>query len=395
MSAAAHEAFARVERLLADLSASPDPARTAPAQAIAAALLELHAEGLGRMMALAAAQGEAGRAWTEAVVADPLVTSLLLLHGVHPLGIEARVRAALDELATRLAAEGLRAVLVSADEGAVLVEMHAVNGSGPAHAHGDRSDSTARVARAVEEALLAAAPDAASIVVDGSALGAGAALIPVEKLVRKRRVAASDAERCDLCGVALEPHHDHLLDPARREITCACTPCAILFEPRGLAFGPARRVRVRHRVERLGGFRMTEAAWRELGIPIGLAYVCREGTRDAGSGAAGTSAGAGTSDAGTAAMAFYPSVAGVVATPIGQAAWDALAAENPVLAELAPDVEALLVNRMNGASEHYRVSIDECFRLAGVVRRSATHLAPGPEISPEIERFFAALQQAS
>ena len=46
---------------------------------------------------------------------------------------------------------------------------------------------------------------------------------------------------------------------------------------------------------------------------------------------------------------------------IAVSAWERLVADNPVLAALQPDVEALLVNRMEGAREHYRVPIDPAF----------------------------------
>ncbi len=39
-----------------------------------------------------------------------------------------------------------------------------------------------------------------------------------------------------------------------------------------------------------------------------------------------------------------------------------------MLAELEPDVEALLVNRMNGERAYYRTPIDECFKLVGLIR---------------------------
>lgn len=367
MSAAANEAFARVERLLADLEVQGDAAQTARARAIAGALLDVHAEGLARMLQIAAAQGEAGRALGAAFAADPFVASLLLLHGVHPVGLDARVRSALAELAPRLAADGLRAELPAIEDGAVVVQLHATR-TPPGNA--------ARAVRALEDALVAAAPDAASIAVDDVS-GAGAGLIPIERLVRsatRPAAARPDAERCDLCGAVIDPQHEHLLDPERRELTCACTACALLFEARD----GARHLRVRRRVERLADFVMSDAAWRALGIPVGLAYVCR---------APGA--------AESAATAFYPSAAGLVATPVAHAAWEGLAAENPVLGDLAPDVEALLVNRTNGAAEHWRVSIDECFRLTGIVRTSCTNLSGSLEAPAAIEQFFAGLRRAS
>jgi len=53
---------------------------------------------------------------------------------------------------------------------------------------------------------------------------------------------------------------------------------------------------------------------------------------------------------------------------LGLEAWSELAASNPVLNDLQPDVEALLVNRTRGAREYYRLPIDRCFSLAGLIR---------------------------
>ena len=47
-------------------------------------------------------------------------------------------------------------------------------------------------------------------------------------------------------------------------------------------------------------------------------------------------------------LALYPSPAGAVESLLTLEAWQALVDQNPVLGELEPDVEALLVNRMKG-----------------------------------------------
>jgi hypothetical protein len=50
-------------------------------------------------------------------------------------------------------------------------------------------------------------------------------------------------------------------------------------------------------------------------------------------------------------------------------AWNAIVDANPILRELAPDVEALLVNRSDGARDHYRVPIDRCYAADRTLRR--------------------------
>jgi len=62
---------------------------------------------------------------------------------------------------------------------------------------------------------------------------------------------------------------------------------------------------------------------------------------------------------------------------------------------LEPDVEALLVNRVNGARDFYRVSIDECYKLVGLIRLNWRGLSGGTEVWAEIARFFVRLQERS
>ena len=51
-------------------------------------------------------------------------------------------------------------------------------------------------------------------------------------------------------------------------------------------------------------------------------------------------------------------------------AWQELETANPVLLDFEPDVEALLVNRVGSSREYYRVPIDECYKLVGLLRVS-------------------------
>jgi Family of unknown function (DUF5947) len=196
------------------------------------------------------------------------------------------------------------------------------------------------------------------------------ALASLRRYVRPR--AAPARERCELCDAVLAPEHSHLVEPATRRLACACEACALLFS--GRVDGRYRRV-PRH-VRFLADFRLTDAAWDGLGIPIDLAFFFRS-----------TPAGG--------VVAQYPSPAGATESLVSSDAWEALAAENPVLRDLEPDVEALLVNRVAGARESYRVGIDECYKLVGVIRTRWRGLSGGREVWDEIRGHFARLKQRS
>jgi len=77
------------------------------------------------------------------------------------------------------------------------------------------------------------------------------------------------------------------------------------------------------------------------------------------------------------------------------AAWDDLVQNNPVLKEMEPDTEALLVNRVGEARAYFVVPIDECYRLIGLIRGHWKGLSGGPAVWQEIARFFSALRARS
>ena len=70
-------------------------------------------------------------------------------------------------------------------------------------------------------------------------------------------------------------------------------------------------------------------------------------------------------------------------------------ADNPLLATLEPDVEALLINRVSGARDHYIAPIDRCFELVGLIRISWRGLSGGQEVWERIDNFFAELRGAA
>jgi hypothetical protein len=200
--------------------------------------------------------------------------------------------------------------------------------------------------------------------------GGRTALASLRRYVRPR--AAVVRERCELCDAELAPEHSHLVEPATRRLACACEACALLFS--GRAEGRYRRVP--RNVRFLADFRLTDASWDGLAIPIDLAFFVPS-----------TPAGG--------VIAQYPSPAGVTESLVSPEAWESLAADNAVLRELEPDVEALLVNRVAGAREAYRVGIDECYKLVGVIRTKWRGLSGGREVWDEIRGYFDRLKRRS
>ena len=90
---------------------------------------------------------------------------------------------------------------------------------------------------------------------------------------------------------------------------------------------------------------------------------------------------------------MYPSPGGATEAMLSGEAWQGLVTDNPAMATLLPDVEALLVNRVAQASEYFRVPIDECYKLVGLIRTHWRGLSGGTEVWREIGAFFTALQR--
>ena len=180
------------------------------------------------------------------------------------------------------------------------------------------------------------------------------------------------AERCELCSLELTAEHSHLMEPANRRLLCACNACVLLFN--GQQGGRYRRVP--RDVHSLPDFRLTDAQWESLHIPINLAFFTYSTPAER-------------------VVAMYPSPAGATESLLTLEAWSELVQENPVLQELEPDVEALLANRVGPAREYYRVPIDECFRLVGLIRTGWRGLSGGTDVWREIEGFFASLKRKS
>lgn len=189
---------------------------------------------------------------------------------------------------------------------------------------------------------------------------------------RAAPVARPGEERCDLCSEPLPDEHRHLLDVRAGAVSCACRACSLLFDRKEAGGAHYRLLPVRRL--RLDGRGIDDALWACLGVPVGLAFF----TRAEGSGEV---------------TAGYPSPLGLLRSTVEPQRWREVEASGPDPASMADDVEALLVNRARGAREHWIVPLDDCYRLAAVVRAHWKGLGGGPEVWRHIENFFRHLAE--
>ena len=174
----------RIERLLADLAANADPRIAERAGELVRLLMELYGAALARVMDIAASDA-AGPSFATRLADDELVASLLIVHDLHPLGTEERVRQALDSVRPYLGSHAGGVEFLGIDGGVVQLRLEGSCDGCPS--------STVTVKNAIERAIADAAPEIAGVAVQGAAdpPPAPSGLIPVESLYRDRPAPAA------------------------------------------------------------------------------------------------------------------------------------------------------------------------------------------------------------
>jgi len=170
----------RIEQLL-EASAAAGPVARERSEELVRLVVELYGDGLTRLLELAHETGALDDALLEALAGDQLVSSLLLVHDLHPYGLVERVERALDDVRPYLGSHGgdvtLRGV---SEDGIVTLELlGSCNGC---------ASSAVTLELAVEEAIRAAAPEIVRIEVEQAAEPDKTdPTIPVEQLMSRLR----------------------------------------------------------------------------------------------------------------------------------------------------------------------------------------------------------------
>jgi len=88
--------MARIDELVGELAGLPDDGPRALAEELIGTILELHGDALRDVLELASTHS--GGALLDALAADELVRSVLLIHDLHPVSLRTRVEQALDSV---------------------------------------------------------------------------------------------------------------------------------------------------------------------------------------------------------------------------------------------------------------------------------------------------------
>jgi|HubBroStandDraft_3_1064219.scaffolds.fasta_scaffold01237_2 Fe-S cluster biogenesis protein NfuA len=431
----------RIEALLDELAVQADRSARAKAEELVRLLMELHGSGLNRLLDIVYEEsGEAADRLFARLAGDSLVSSLLLLHGLHPQDLETRVQQALDKVRPYLGSHGGDVKLLGVDNEVVRLRLEGSCDGCPS--------SAMTMKLAVESAIEEAAPEVRAIEVEGAtAPPAGAPgasppsvspVSPVSNGAGTPRAVPPNGSNA-AAGPLLQIGQHGL----RKGQSGTDGPAALGSQPQAPAGGeqspPPRlppvlgslgaRAQAPAEGERCelcgvaipgdhqhlislesrsllcacrpcfllftsrgaagGKYRavserclftrdlvLAEEQWERLQIPVAIAFFFYNSSLGR-------------------TVAFYPGPAGATESLLPLEAWDEVVRANPLLSGLEPDVEALLLYKRAEGFESYVAPIDACYELVGRIRRLWKGFQGGEEAWQDIEAFFTDLRARS
>lgn len=160
-STEAQELVERVQELQARLEELGQSVPSELADELVSAVVQMYGAGLERILAALFEAGPEGERIAGLLADDPLVSTLLLIHDLHPVGLEQRVQQALDSVRPYMESHGGNVELLSLERGVARI-----------HLQGSCSDcaaSSVTLELAIKQALEDAAPDLEGLEVEGVA----------------------------------------------------------------------------------------------------------------------------------------------------------------------------------------------------------------------------------
>ena len=179
------EDIQRIGGLVQEIESIADPAVRTATKNLVQSLMDLHGAALEKALNIVAEAGEPGMNIIDRLGHDSLVSSVLILYGLHPEDLESRVVKAVDRIRPQLRKQGCEVELLGANDGAI--QLRVETGS---HTCG----STAKTVQAtLEAAIYDAAPDLTSLAIEGLEEKPASGFVGLEKLM-------------GTSPMALEPH---------------------------------------------------------------------------------------------------------------------------------------------------------------------------------------------
>lgn len=148
-----------IQQLIERVGAFPDPAARELLHECLQGVLALYGDGLARILQLLDNAGPDAANARDALLRDKLVRGLLLVHGLHPESLEARLRAALDKIRPYLQSHGGNVELLSLENDVARLRLQGTCKTCPS--------SSVTLEFAVRQSVEEACPDLMGFEVEG------------------------------------------------------------------------------------------------------------------------------------------------------------------------------------------------------------------------------------
>jgi len=160
----------RIQALLAELGGE-SPQVADRAEELVRQLMQLYGSALDRIVSASREAEGDGSPTLARMIDDELVSSLLVLHDLHPLALEERVQAALDKVRPYLGTHGGNVEITGIIDETVHLKMGGSCNGCPS--------SAITLTYAIERAILEAAPEIAAVVADDLEQPAASSLVQI------------------------------------------------------------------------------------------------------------------------------------------------------------------------------------------------------------------------
>ena len=165
----------RIGGLVQEIESIADPAVRATTKDLMQSLMDLHGAALEKALDIVAEAGEPGMGIIDRLGRDSLVSSVLILYGLHPEDLETRVVKAVEKIRSQLRKQGCEVELLGVNDGVIRVRVD--TGSHTCGSTGKTVQAT------LEGAIYDAAPDLTSLIVEGFEEKPSAGFVALDKLM--------------------------------------------------------------------------------------------------------------------------------------------------------------------------------------------------------------------
>lgn len=173
------EQVRKLGELIAQFDQMPDSPQKSAGKELVQLLMDVHGQGLERMLELVFEYRESGSALIDRLGKDDIAGGLLLLYSLHPDAFETRVETAIERIRPRLRKLSCAIDLLSIENAVVRVQL-----TKGGHSCGS---STRELQAIVEAGIYELAPDIASLEILGLEDPASTGFVALETLTRSAR----------------------------------------------------------------------------------------------------------------------------------------------------------------------------------------------------------------